>query len=493
MAIVDTRTGKIEGFEKDGVQVFLGVPYAEPPVGPLRWQAPRVERSWEGVRTATEFSAQSAQSPFALNAIMGGGRPAYSEDSLYLNVWTPACDDAKRPVMFWIHGGAFIWGAGDTPWYDGAQFCNNGDVVLVTINYRLGPFGYLHLDELFPDSFSGSGNCGPLDQIAALEWVRDCIAGFGGDPNNVTIFGESAGAGSVSSLLGAPAARGLFHKAIAESGSAAWVATTDRATEVATQVVTNLGASGDLDKLLAATTDEIIAAVPPFVENGSNALPFQPVFDNVVFPEPPLTAIANGNAAGVHFMSGTNANEMTLFTMADAELATIDDERVRQRVINALGDDRVFQHYRARYPDMIASELWTQIATDAIFRVPSIHQLEAQRAHGPVWSYLFTWTTPVFGGMLKSTHALEIPFVFDNLAKGAELFTGTGEERQALADAMHRAWIAFARTGNPNHPGIPEWPEYDETRRATMHFDVPSAVHDDPAAEDRAAFDHLFR
>ncbi len=269
MTIVDTRSGKVEGFERDGVHVFRGIPYALPPVGTRRWQLPQPEESWEGVRDATEFSAQSAQSEFAMTKLLGGPKPVISEDSLYLNVWTPACDDARRPVMVWIHGGAFIWGSGDTPWYDGTNFAAHGDVVVVTINYRLGPFGFLHLADLFDGAFAGSGNLGIADQIAALEWVRDCIAAFGGDPYHVTVFGESAGGGSIGTLLGTPAAQGLFTGAIPQSGAASWYATSDRATDMAARVVERLGVkAGDVDALLATSMDAVIRAMPNFVEDG---------------------------------------------------------------------------------------------------------------------------------------------------------------------------------------------------------------------------------
>src|SRR5258708_5850718 len=275
MAIVETRSGKVEGIERNGVQVFRGIPYAAPPVGSLRWQAPRREEPWAGTREAAEFSAQSAQTEFALAKMMGETQPPYSEDSLYLNVWTPGCDAASRPVMVWIHGGAFIWGAGDTPWYDGTKFAVHGDVVVVTINYRLGPFGFLHLADLFDGAFAGSGNAGLLDQIAALEWVRECIAAFGGDPDRVTVFGESAGAGSVGALLGTPAARGLFRAAIPQSGAASWVSTRERATDIAARVVENLGVrAGDSEALLAAPPDAGPGSVAAFRDDGVAARPF---------------------------------------------------------------------------------------------------------------------------------------------------------------------------------------------------------------------------
>ena len=493
MTIVATRSGKVEGFERNGVTVFRGIPYAAPPVGTRRWQAPQREEPWAGTRDAGTFSAQSAQTEFALATMMGDRQPVNSEDSLYLNVWTPGCDDQRRPVMVWIHGGAFIWGSGDTPWYDGTKFAVHGDVVVVTINYRLGPFGFMHLADLFDGAFAGSGNAGILDQIAALEWVRDCIAAFGGDPERVTVFGESAGAASVATLLGTPGARGLFRAAIPQSGAASWVSTRDRATDIAARVLENLGIrAGDSEALLAASTDAVLGAQPAFREDGVTALPFQPVVDGTVLPEPPLVAIAAGNAAGVRVLTGTNLNEMTLFTVADPALATLDEAGVRNRLRIAFGaaGDALVESYRARRPNVTPQELWIDLSTDGVFRIPAIRLLEAQLAHAPVWSYLFTFATPVFGGILRSTHALEIPFVFDNLDRGgAEVLTGAGPERQGIADAMHRSWIAFARDGNPQHAGLPEWPRYEIDRRATMRFDTGSELLEDPAGEDRAAFE----
>ena len=493
MAIVATRSGKIEGLERDGVHVFRGIPYATPPVGNLRWQVPRREEPWAGTRAATSFSAQSAQTEFALTTMMGGGQPPCSEDSLYLNVWTPACDDARRPVMVWIHGGAFMWGAGDTPWYDGTKFAVHGDVVVVTINYRLGPFGFMHLADLFGDRFAGAGNAGLLDQIAALEWVRDCIAAFGGDPERVTIFGESAGAASVGTLLGMPAARGLFHAAILQSSAASWISTPEQANAVTTRVVDGLGIRpGDTDALLAASTDAILTALPAFREDSVSLLPFQPVVDGTALREPPLTAIAAGSAAGVPVLTGTNATEMTLFTVADPANATLTDDIIRTRLRGAFGPggDAVLASYRARRPTISAQELWLALSTDGVFRIPAVRLHEAQQPHAPVWSYFFTWETPVFGGILRSTHALEIPFVFDNLDRGgADMLTGPGAERQGIADAMHRAWIAFARTGDPAHPGLPAWPGYEPRRRATMRFDAECELLDDPGRDDRLAFE----
>jgi para-nitrobenzyl esterase len=490
MAIVSTRSGKVEGIERNGVQIFRGIPYAAPPVGSLRWQPPSRERDWEGVLDASKFSIQSAQTEFALAKLLGGKPPVNGEDSLYLNVYTPACDDRARPVLFWIHGGAFIWGSADTPWYDGSQFARHGDVVVVTINYRLGPFGFLHLDDLFPGAFPAAGNLGILDQIAALQWVRECVGAFGGDPERVTIFGESAGAASVGTLLGTPAARGLFHGAIAQSGAASWYSTTERATSIAARVIEKIGVkAGDADALLATSTRQVLDALPPFNES-TGKLPFQPVVDGVTLPEPPLDAIASGNAAGVPLVTGTNLHEMTLFLAGDSALATLDDARIAERVRMVLGEagDEIVAGYRERRPGATPQELWLDIATDVVFRLPAIQMITTQLAHAPAWSYLFTWESPVFGGFLRSTHALEIPFVFDNLnTKDSQMFTGTAADRQPIADAMHRAWIAFAQRGDPNHPGIPAWPSYDTSDRATMRFDTTVELLHDPGRADRAA------
>jgi para-nitrobenzyl esterase len=430
-----------------------------------------------------------------LDQMLGGVERPKREDSLYLNVFTPGLDDARRAVMVWIHGGAFMFGEGATPWYDGTNFATHGDVVVVSINYRLGSFGFLHLADLFGDELAGSGNLGLLDQVAALEWVRDNIEAFGGDPNRVTIFGESAGAASVATLLGVPAASGLFTAAIPQSGAVAWYATRERATEIASVVVEQLGVRpGDLDALYAKTTEEIIEAQAAVgLETNSDGLPFQPVIDGTVLPRPALDAIRDGSAAGVRLLVGTNKDEFTLFSILDPGLASLDEGGIRTRVRAYYGDDGIDEFlatYRRVMPGSTLQDQWNAMATDALFRIPAIRLAEAQLPHAPVWSYLFTWESPAFGGLLKSTHAMEIPFVFDTLDQpGSDMFTGDGGERAGIASRTHAAWIAFARDGAPQHGGIPEWPRYDTTRRATMRIDDTFEVIDDPLPETRRLWD----
>lgn len=492
--ITTTRSGQVRGTAHDDVLVFRGIPFAAPPVGELRWQLPQREAAWEGVRDATTFGPIAVQGQMILEQLMGGEASEQSEDCLFLNVWTPATD-GSRPVMVWIHGGAFQFGSGSTPWYDGSRFVQHGDVVLVTINYRLGPLGFMFLDELF-DGFSGSGNLGIADQVAALEWVRDNIAGFGGDPNDVTIFGESAGAGSVGTLLGTPSARGLFSKAILQSGAASWGLSTDDANVRTRKVLAELGITpGDTDALMAATSESIVAASAILgSEVGSGGLPYAPVHDGHVLPAPPLDAIADGSSAGVAVLCGTNADEMTLFTIVDPTLATLDDAGIAERLAGfdpTIDAASLLRTYRDHKAGASTQDVWVAMASDGVFRIPAIQLVEAHRAHGPAWMYYFTWATPAFGGVLKSTHALEIPFVFDNLDQpGVEMFTGDGADRQSIADGMHAAWIAFARTGDPSHPGIPAWPAYDLDRRATMQIDATWQLVDDPEGDVRKYWEH---
>jgi len=489
MTVAASRSGKIEGVEHEGILVFRGVPFAAPPVGPRRFLPPVREEAWDGVRDATRFAPDIAQADLPVARILGSDGSDSNEDGLYLNVWTPACDDARRPVMVWIHGGAYVFGSGAVSWYDGTHFAQHGDVVVVTINYRLGPFGFLHLADQFGPALAGSGNAGILDQVAALEWVRESITAFGGDPDNVTIFGESAGANSVGTLLALPAARGLFHQAIAQSGAGAWVSTRERAALIATRTIDALPIRpGDIEALQALPVGEILAAKPDLsdeAQGGIAGLAWQPVIDGDVLPGPPIDVVASGSAAGVHLLTGTNQHEITLFQVLDPTLAELDDAAIVDRLAALVTDPAgLLRTYRALTPDATPKQLWSALATDGVFRMPAVHLAEAQGRHGRTWMYRFTWETPVFGGALRSTHALEIPFVFDTLTQpGADKLTGTGPERATIADTMHRAWIEFARTGDPG------WPAYEKPRRATMRFDREAGVFDDPDGAQRQAWD----
>ncbi len=496
--IADTTAGKIAGRRKDELLLFAGIPFAAAPTGPLRFRAPEPHGGWDDVRDATAFGRVAVQVGDTLGAVGAGPAPDWSEDCLFLNVQTPALDDARRPVMVWIHGGAFVNGTGAIPWYDGASLVHHGDVVVVSINYRLGVLGWLQLGHL-DASYATSGNNGLLDQIAALHWVRDNIAGFGGDPDNVTIFGESAGAMSVGILLGTPAAAGLFAKAIAQSGAAHNVTSAEDAAAVTGALVAQLGGGG-LEAVLDAAPARLLEAQQAVGQSmlaghlrrpvtSASGLPFGPVIDGAVLPRHPLEAIADGSAASVPLLTGTNRDEWNLFGLMDRPVEDADTlARRLGRFVQS--PESVVAAYRRERSTATHDELFKAIMTDRMFRLPAIRMAEAQAGHQPdgTFLYLFEFATTAFDGRLGSCHALEIPFVFDNLHKGGiELLTGP-EPPQSLAGAMHTAWTSFARTGSPAHDGLPDWPAYDRTGRATMYFGVPCHLEHDPTATEREAW-----
>jgi para-nitrobenzyl esterase len=489
---VQTTYGPVAGVERDGVQVFRGIRYATPPTGERRFRPPEPPEPWTEVQDAGRSGPVAPQNPSPLESLFGADPPPQSEDCLFLDVWTPATDDTPRPVMVWIHGGAFVTGSGSTPWYDGSSFAARHDIVLVTINYRLGALGFSHLADLGgPES---AGNLGILDQAFALRWVRDNIAAFGGDPGNVTIFGESAGGMSVATLLGLPEAAGLFHKAIPQSGAARHVRSRERATEITTRLLDELGV--DIDGLLTAPVARILAAQAAVTAAGGRieaGLPFSPVHDGTALPEPPFDAVIGGSAAGVPLLTGTNLDEMLLFTFLDPAVADLDDERLAARAASLFGDDAVHEAldaYRSGRPGCGPGEVWSALLTDLVFRVPAVRLAEQQAKHAPVYTYLFTWATPAFGGKLGSCHALEIPFVFNSLhARGVHHFVGEVDDGlRALAATVHDAWAAFARTGDPNHEGLPAWPRFAAPERPTMLLGDACAVEHDPAGHELAVW-----
>jgi para-nitrobenzyl esterase len=503
--IVETGCGKLEGREEGGLQVFRGIPYAEPPVGARRFGAPEPVSPWAGVRKALEFGASAPQQTMIL-PLPGMSVGAMDEDCLSLNVYTPAADAERRPVMVWIHGGGFAIGSGSQPIYDGAPLARRGDVVVVTINYRLGPLGFLYLKDLCPDLDGAVGNAGIRDQVAALEWVRDDIAAFGGDPENVTIFGESAGGMSVGTLLGMPSARGLFARAIPQSGAAHNVHSRETATNVAAHFLEELGLSPSdaPGKLREVPPDKLLDShQQTILKLGAivGGLPFQPLVDEESLPEPPLAAIRAGCAADVALLIGTTRDEWKLFGILDGRIRKLDEARLVRRLSRQLpGTDveALVETYRSTREGRASSEpyeLFCAIETDRIFRIPAIRLAEAQPAHQPAtFFYQFTWESPSLGGALGACHAIDLPFVFGVLDKeGAELFAGGGPEAHRLSERAMDAWIGFARSGNPGHAGLPggRWEVYDSDRRATMILGRECGIELAPGDRERRAWDGL--
>ena len=500
--IVTTTTGRVRGRAEEGVTVFRGIPFAAPPTGTRRFAPPVPPEPWSGVADAGAFGPRAPQNPSALEQLLGAREERHDEDCLRLNLWAPEGADGL-PVMVWIHGGAFETGTGAISWYDGARLARRG-VVVVTINYRLGALGFLHLAP-FADGFEGSGNAGLLDQVAALHWVRDNAAAFGGDPGRVCLFGESAGAMSVAALLAVPAARGLFGRAILQSGAAAHVHEAPAAEEVARTFLAEVGVGPDdvghlrdlpLGQLLAA--QQRVSAAHPFAAG----LAWQPVADGVVLPDLPDREVGAGSAADVELIVGTTLEEMKLFLVMDPTVGSLDEEallRHSDKLFAARGRQpgEGVLAYRGRLVDAAVPEVWTAMLTDHHFRMPAVALAERQLAHQDgVWMYLFAYRSPAFGGALGSCHALEIPFVWDNLeAQGADRFVGElTPELRALSDAMASAWVAFARDGVPAAESLPAWPAYDASRRATMWFDEGAChVVDDPFPEERQVWQHVDR
>jgi para-nitrobenzyl esterase len=489
--VVETTHGKVRGELRGEVAMWKGIPYAAPPIGALRFRPPQPAVPWSGERDATKFGPVAAQSRDPRIAMMSGvtEKVASGEDCLLLNVFAPASPELsesqvrKRPVMVWIHGGAFVMGSGSTPLYNGASFAQQG-IVVVTINYRLGLPGFLFLGDLAPDR--DEGNCALLDQIAALRWVRDNIAAFGGDPEMVTVMGESAGAISIATLLAMPAARGLFHRAILDSGASGLSPPTrDDATRVARGVIAELGvAAGDLaevpiDRLLAVQAQ--IAG-----EHGLGV--FAPYIDGVTLPKLPIEVVRAGCAAGIPLLLGSNRDEWNLFEVFLGD-ATVEAFKAPLRARLGPLLDRLLDVYRERHADRSDLRAWVDLIGEVVFRIPVIRLAEAQAGHGaPVYMYRFDWTSPAFGGRLGAAHALELPFVWNRLdLPMAPILLGPDlADAQPLATVVHASWALFIKTGDPNGGGLPAWPRYDAERRATLLIDRACKVVDDPAGAARA-------
>jgi para-nitrobenzyl esterase len=502
--VATTIHGKLEGSISDGILGFKGIPYAAPPVGPLRFRPPAKLAAWSGVRDATRFGNRAMQSDAPGN-IAPPIREVFSvtdpgpmaEDCLYLNVWTPALEDGgNRPVMVWLHGGAFISGSGASPWTDGTRLALKGNVVVVTLNHRLGAFGYLHLAKMGGAQFAASGNIGMLDIVAALEWVRDNIARFGGDPDNVMLFGESGGGAKICALMAMPTAQSLFHKAVVQSGPSVETMSAAAATETARQLMQELDAASvaalieaPAERLLAAQ-NAVLARLGALSFANRRKQGFNPVIDGTVLPGGPFAPAAPDIAKHIPLMIGTNRDEMNLFFGLAPWAEGLAQDKLADAARQFVGDraDAIVGAYRAARPAASPRDLVLGIATDQSIRMPSLTIADRKVAQGggPVYVYLFTWATPVVEGKLGSCHALEIPFVFDNLDKTR--LTGDSPTRGVLADAMSRAWIEFAYKDDPNHAGIPHWPTYNSSERPTLIFDLLCRVANDPFAAERKAW-----
>ena len=489
--VVKTRYGEVRGSVADGVHTFKGIPYAAPPFGANRLRPPQPVAPWSGVRDALTYGRKPPQPLFPPEvSVLIPELAIPGEDCLNLNIWSPDLGSARQPVMVWIPGSAFEFGSGAWAWYDGSHFARDG-IVCVTINYRLGVDGFLYLGE-------GNANRALLDQIAALQWVRENIAAFGGDPQNVTVFGESAGAMCIGTLLSMPRAKGLFHRAIAQSGAAHPVISAATAKRVGEILAEKLGveatreaiAAVPLDRMLAAQAelDADLFAHPDPERWGAEVVAalvlWQPVIDGDVIPARPIDRIAAGAGADIDVMVGTNTDEWRLFLVTPGAIDYVTDEALAGAVAAyGLPVETTLAAYRAAHPGASAGDLLAAVQTDWWCRIPALRVAEAHAKNSSAtYMYEFAWRSPQFNGRLGACHALEIAFVFDTLGNGTEPLWGTDPPQQ-LADTMHPAWVAFATSGNPG------WPKYELSRRATMRFDTTSGVVDDPRSAERALWE----
>ncbi|MFD8274134.1 carboxylesterase/lipase family protein [Streptomyces flaveolus] len=477
-SVVRTATGAVRGRREDALTVFRGIPFAEPPVGDARFAAPRPARPWDGIRDAFAFGPPPPQD---LGLVGQAGAPGAPEgdDWLTVNVWTPEPDPAAhRPVMVWIYGGAYKLGHAGSPGYDARRLAEDGDLVVVTFNYRVGMEGFAHLE-------GAPANRGLLDQVAALEWVRDNIAAFGGDPDQVTVFGESAGAGSLAALLAMPRAAGLFRRAIAQSVPGTFFSDA-LARDVAGALAAEAGLRPTVADLSAVAPDRLVAAgqtlaakmlqhVDRWGRAAPTVTPYSPVVDGEVLPVTPWQALASGASRDIDLIVGHNRDEFRLFSSMAGTSDRITDERAASALrMFAPGPDGE-RTYRAAFPDASPGELYERVQTDWLFAMPSLRLAEAHLAGGGrSYVYELTWPAPGNGGALGACHALDLPLLFGTFDAdmGVLLFAGAEPSPEALAlSARFRAsWTAFARTGDPG------WPAYDTGRRLVQVLDAEPAV-----------------
>jgi len=497
--IVDTKLGKIQGHSEKGLVVFKGVPFAKPPIGDLRFRAPQPMDSWSDVFDANEFRDDAPQPDSPLEGLFSTPRDK-SEDCLYLNIWTPAIDSQKRPVMVWVHGGGFTTGGGARDVYSGSKIALRGNVVVVTINYRLGVLGYFYIPR-------ETANVGMLDQVAALRWVNENIENFGGDPNNVTIFGESAGGFSVSTLITMPAAKGLFQRVIAESGACHPIVYNAKTARSASRNFLKRLKVEDIDGLRKIPVKKIIRTQTKVLRlNEATGLPspFWPIVDGDSIPEHPMESLRKGYAKGIDLLIGTNQDEMKLWNALRPTGKEMTEDEMMQRarmIFGFLGKSEdqakeLIEKYKLARKGKFSNspdELTAAIGTDLMFRISAIRMAEAHLPHQPnTYMYLFNWPSPAFNGKLGSCHAVEIPFVFGTHKNPKmDVLVGSGPETDILSEKMMDAWIAFAKTGDPSHEKIPKWPRYDTETRATMLIGKEFKVLYDPFKDERLAWDGI--
>lgn len=515
-SVVETRAGKVRGFMRNGVHIFRGIPYGASTGGAERFMQPKKPEPWSGIRSSLYYGHVS---PFPPRRSWNNDEEAFmfqwndgqpGEDCLHINVWTPGLrDNRKRPVMVWLHGGAFAWGSGqEMGSYDGQNLCKKNDVVVVTLNHRLNAFGFLNLAEYGGEEFAASGNVGMLDLVLALEWVRDNISEFGGDPDSVTIFGQSGGGGKVSTLMGMPAANGLFHRAIIQSGSMLRIKEPEDTYRMAALFLEELSVSrSNLRKLQDIPVDQLVTAGlaagrklipnppdPPSFRNLMAQLAWAPVVDGAIIPVQPFDPHAPAVAADVPMIIGSTLNEF-INGINDPDVFSMTYQKLTQSLQTRYGQrtEEIIEAFRGDYPRAVPYQLYSIILASSV-RSAAVEQARRKsRLKGaPAYLYHFTWQTPILDGRPLAFHCSDIAFCWDNASR-CDTLTGGGPEAIQLASGMSTSWASFARTGNPNHKGLPDWPTFDELLVPTKIFDKECPTVNDPDGRSRRLMDSIER
>jgi para-nitrobenzyl esterase len=501
-AIADTSAGKVRGVAIDGTRVFKGIPYGAPTSGKNRFMPPVKPAAWTGTRDALAFGFTAPQIANTSGTTAAGSPAQQSEDCLVLNVFTPGLNDGrKRPVMVWLHGGGFSSGSGSGRILDGTSLAQTHDVVVVTLNHRLNVFGYTYLGDAMGSDFALSGSVGLLDLVAALEWVRDNIAGFGGDPDLVTIFGQSGGGRKVATLMSMPSAKGLFRRAIIESGAVLRLTTHEDAVKYTELLLSELGLKeGQVRELQSVPMARLLAADAAVQKKitlrGPGMTANSPVVDGKAIPGHPWDPKAPTLSANIPLLIGYARTEETLYDRPTPEKLELDEAGLRERASKRLGEDpsRVIDAFRKAHPEATPWDLWILIATDHPRGTYSreLAKRKADQRSAPVFAYRYDWETPEGGGHMRSPHTIEIQFVFNNIKIAGPLISKM-PEAYALADKTSSAWVAFARTGDPNTPKLPKWPVYSAASRDMMLFNNECRVESDPDRGPRLTMERVLK